>query len=385
MSIAQLDEELHVPDVLAKLQDPIDTTASVHYVLGRSLNMLTHTERLCFTALGIVNTTDYPQDVLLGLFGTLLDDDTDAAIRILDLLITLSLLQPFEDNGIRRARVHPLLHHLAMKEWHASKAESKAIEIAGLLSSLSTFTHAHQHHFALLAYDEALYLNALRQATSMRAYPKKIIALTWTLDEYLEIQGQWEIYNEAQCLQLAAYRDLGDCVGEGITLNNLGELARNQGRNKEAAGHYIQALAILRDLGNHIGEGVVLNNLGCLAHQQGNYEEATKYYTLSLVIQRDLGDRYAEGNTLMNLGTLARNQRHYDEATEYYAQALTIQQDLGNRSGEGMMLMNLGMLAQSIGHSDEAFQYFSQSLALLKPAEHPQAAAITRVRLERIQ
>ncbi len=98
---------------------------------------------------------------------------------------------------------------------------------------------------------------------------------------------------------------MGDRAGEGTTLNNLGELAADQGRAEEAARYYEQALAIRREVGDRAGEGATLNNLGALADDQGRAEEAARYYEQALAIRREVGDRAGEGTTLNNLGGLA--------------------------------------------------------------------------------
>jgi tetratricopeptide (TPR) repeat protein len=328
--IARLVEEFHTPDVLVKLSDPTDSTVNVHYMLGHSLEMLSDKERACFASLGMVSATDYPRDVLLALFSSLLEKHAKTATSVLELFIALSILQPFEDNGIQRAQIHPLLHEIAEVEWRAQSEQTQLTGIVGLLDGLNVSVKAHQQDFILFAHDEALYLEALSQAAWTGKHQREIIDLTWAIEKYLDLQGRWEIYNKILCFQLAACSDLGDRVGEGNALNNLGALAHQQGRYSDAEAYFNQALAIVRDLGDRVGEGTALNNLGLLAHSQEYYNEAEAYFAQALAIVRELGDRESEGWTLHNLGALAYSQGYYNYAAAYFIQSLTLLEPMGH-------------------------------------------------------
>jgi Domain of unknown function (DUF4062)/NB-ARC domain len=256
MSIARLDEEMHATDVLAKLIDPMDPTRSVRYILGCSLDTLSAPERVCFTSLGIVSATDYPQDVLLALFRVLCDDDINVALQTLRLLIALSLLQPFEDDSIRRTRIHPLLHDLAAEEWDHQESAIQMQGRDGLLAGILLFVQAHAQDFAILAHDERVILEILHDAQQRTiTHQEHIIDLTWAIDDYVDLQGRWKTYSDILHIRLETYQSLGDRAGEGQTLMNLGALADKQGRVDDAAAYYAQALSILREVGDLAGEG----------------------------------------------------------------------------------------------------------------------------------
>jgi tetratricopeptide (TPR) repeat protein len=70
-----------------------------------------------------------------------------------------------------------------------------------------------------------------------------------------------------------------------VSLNSLGNIARNQGAYEEAKQHHTESLQIRKELGDKRGISDSLNNLGVIAEQQGNYEEARQLYNESLKIK----------------------------------------------------------------------------------------------------
>jgi tetratricopeptide (TPR) repeat protein len=61
---------------------------------------------------------------------------------------------------------------------------------------------------------------------------------------------------------LAIRQEIGDRLGEGSTLNNIGAVYDNLGQYEVALNFYQDALAIWQEIGNRAGEGATLNNIG---------------------------------------------------------------------------------------------------------------------------
>jgi hypothetical protein len=59
-----LAEELQAPDVLARLSDPLDPSASVRYALGKTLTVLSSSQRVRFGVLGLPEGSDWPLPVI---------------------------------------------------------------------------------------------------------------------------------------------------------------------------------------------------------------------------------------------------------------------------------------------------------------------------------
>ncbi|GET40596.1 hypothetical protein MiSe_54060 [Microseira wollei NIES-4236] len=81
-------------------------------------------------------------------------------------------------------------------------------------------------------------------------------------------------------------------MGEGDTLNNIGQVYLNLAQYPKALEFYQQALAIHREIGNKAGEGRTLSNIGDLLAKQNQPELAIAFYKQSVnvteTIRQDL-------------------------------------------------------------------------------------------------
>jgi CHAT domain-containing protein/tetratricopeptide (TPR) repeat protein len=170
-------------------------------------------------------------------------------------------------------------------------------------------------------------------------------------------------------------REVGDRAGEGITLNNLGAMYQAQGRYGEALAYFQQALTITRAVGDRATEGATLNNLGALYQVQGRYGEAETHFEQVLAMARAVGDPIIEGTTLNNLGAVYEVQGRYGEALTHYQQALTIQRALGDAAGEGITLNNLGEVYRLQGRYGEVLTHNQQALTIRRALGDPAGEA----------
>jgi tetratricopeptide (TPR) repeat protein/Mrp family chromosome partitioning ATPase len=377
LSVAMLAHELQQPGVLAKLKDPLDPTASVRYSFSKSLDLLTHTKRLRFAALGLPDGPDWPRPIGERLLSAIPTDSAaeDTAADDLELLVALSLVNlaslepPSNEPGHSanlpelRVRLHPLLRQLAREEWTIQPSQVRAAVLIALLDEVKDLVEAHKSDFARLAREEELIAGTLRRATNEHVAPHLLGDTIDAFFDYLDIGGHWRLGMELVTLQRNARRDLGDQRGEGASLNRLGSLAQALGRSEQATYILEQALQITRQVGDRHGEGRALNNLGNLADRLGRKEEAETYYQQALDIFRQVGDRRGEGSAYNNLGLLADTRGQKERAIGFYEQALAIEREMGDRRGEGRTLNNLGLLLDSQGQKEQAAAYYQQALA----------------------
>jgi tetratricopeptide (TPR) repeat protein len=167
---------------------------------------------------------------------------------------------------------------------------------------------------------------------------------------------------------------MGHQQGEGNSLNNLGNVALNQGDYGAAKGHFEQSLAIRREIGDRWGEGNSLSNLGRVVWNQGNYGTAKEYFEQSLAIRREIGDRLEEGNSLNDLGSAALALANLPLAETYYQQALTIHQELNQPRHLAEDWAGLAQLKLAKGDQKSAGRYGQQILDYLK--ENPRLNGI---------
>ncbi len=147
-------------------------------------------------------------------------------------------------------------------------------------------------------------------------------------------------YQEALRLR----KQLGDRVGQGTTLNNLGSVYYNKRDYQSALDVYQQALALRQADNDFRGQANTLSNIGFVCHAAGQreknrnragewYSKALEYYQAALKIQQKLGDRAGEEIALYNIGKIYNSQGNQLKAQDYYRQALKIREEMGGKSG----------------------------------------------------
>ena len=168
-----------------------------------------------------------------------------------------------------------------------------------------------------------------------------------------------------------------------LSLNNLAELYRNQGRYDQAEPLLQRSLAIReKALGkNHPDIAQSLNNLAALYYSQGHYNQAEPHLQRSLAIhEKTLGENHPlVASSLNNLAELYRNQGRFDEVEPLLQRSLAIRKKaLGeNHPNVATSLNNLAELYRNQGRFDEAEPLLQRSLAIHEKAlgpNHPSVA-----------
>ena len=110
-----------------------------------------------------------------------------------------------------------------------------------------------------------------------------------------------------------------DCVqkskGKARPHYNLGFVVAEQGRFKEAIGHYSEAVRIKPDYVK------ALNNLGFALAKQGSFRQAITHYSRALQIEPD----YARAHN--NLGIALVAEGRLEEAIHHFSRTLEIEPD----------------------------------------------------------
>jgi tetratricopeptide (TPR) repeat protein/DNA-binding XRE family transcriptional regulator len=165
---------------------------------------------------------------------------------------------------------------------------------------------------------------------------------------------------------LGAARRTGDRAAEAAALNEIGNIALQQGRLQQAADHYRQALALFREAGDRAGEARPLGNLGLVEKELARYEQAASHQQQALAIFRDIGDRFSEARALSNLGSVRALQGRYEEAVSYHQQTQDLYREIGDRGGEAHALVMLGDVDLMLRRYQHAAGYFQRALVMLQ-------------------
>lgn len=136
-----------------------------------------------------------------------------------------------------------------------------------------------------------------------------------------------------------------------------------------------EGLVIRRELGDRRGIGTSLNNLGNVALDQGDFVEAHSRLDEALKLYREVGDRQYIATALNNLGNVVRDQGAYATARPLYDESLTISQELGDRRAVAYLLEDMDCLAAMQGEPERALRLVGAATALREAIGSPLSPA----------
>jgi len=244
------------------------------------------------------------------------------------------------------------LELLSLKNWQPSLTAHIHNELGEIRNSLG------QKHEALLEYRRALeFFRQIGEPEGIIEALNNLGAMHRALTHYQKAQ---ECYQEALriCEEVPH-----TTMRKGTTLNNLGKLAYDRGKQEsqqrstsKAQAYYREALAWYEQAHSWYQarqlreeEAYSFNNMGDAYRALGEVEKAQKYYWKALLDFQKRGEQRGEGMTLNNLGLFYHelSQRetihaYRKEAQICWLQALRIFRAIGDRWQEGTTLRNLG-------------------------------------------
>jgi tetratricopeptide (TPR) repeat protein len=102
------------------------------------------------------------------------------------------------------------------------------------------------------------------------------------------------------------------------------------GQLDQALALYEQALSIRREVGDRVGEAITLNNIGEVYKATGQPQRALEICEKALSLTRQGGDRAGEATVLYNMASLLYRYLNQTEgAIVYVEQAITVMQETG--------------------------------------------------------
>jgi serine/threonine-protein kinase len=118
-------------------------------------------------------------------------------------------------------------------------------------------------------------------------------------------------------------------VGTAQVNDSLGMVLASRGRIDLAALHYALSLSDKALLGDREGLAITLGNLGRLALQQGRFRDAIAFFARDTEILRELKNARAEARLQNDLGRAHLGQESYDEALAHLAKAKALASEGG--------------------------------------------------------
>ncbi|MBN2391054.1 MAG: AAA family ATPase [Anaerolineae bacterium] len=186
------------------------------------------------------------------------------------------------------------------------------------------------------------------------------------------------------------FDELGDVYNHVITNNNLGGIAKNQGRLDEALTYYQEALADLERIsGSPYVLGILRMNLGATLVQQGEKDgdrerfvaQAREHLEASLACFEQIQARDFLPELYRYFAGAALLADELDAAWEQDQRALHLARELQNRSEEGICLRVLGEIATARGRLEDAAAHLTEATAILDELGDAFESACSRLAL----
>jgi tetratricopeptide (TPR) repeat protein len=117
-----------------------------------------------------------------------------------------------------------------------------------------------------------------------------------------------------------------------------------------------EATAVFAELGDRSGAAWSINQQGDIAREQGELAVARKFYERALSVFRESGDRWGAARSLTDLGYIYSEQGEYGAAHAAYREALETFAELGHRRGMARTFEGSACLAAARGHAIRALK-----------------------------
>ncbi|MCD4670118.1 MAG: tetratricopeptide repeat protein [Actinomycetia bacterium] len=142
-------------------------------------------------------------------------------------------------------------------------------------------------------------------------------------------RDSFRLAKEYLAAAIVAYQDVGDRLGEAVSVNYLGIISNRLGDYVQAIELHQKSLAVFQEIENRNGEALALRWLATAHRELREYQQAKKEYEISLSISREIGDRRREALTLDHLGRLAVKEGNHQAAVPYFEEATQIYEAMG--------------------------------------------------------
>jgi DNA-binding SARP family transcriptional activator/Tfp pilus assembly protein PilF len=227
-----------------------------------------------------------------------------------------------------------------------------------------------------LAYDttgRAAALDYLRQALA-RLPEDDMLRRAGLLNDLSTVYCSTSRFAEAtDCLRQAsaAYRELGERIGEANALRGLAEVAQVLGEFDTAQEHALQAIELARESGDVSVLANCHHSLGLTYISMGRYESAHEQLSTALLLCQECGHRPGESVVRALLGNALRGMGQHAEALESAERGLALAREIQFGNGELEAQQALGETLLACGRAAEAVEHLTSALDLAVRLEQP--------------
>lgn len=189
-----------------------------------------------------------------------------------------------------------------------------------------------------------------------------------------DLRGARPLFEEC----LAIRRELGDAAGIARSLDDLGNLAQQEGDCRTARTLLEESLVTAKALGDRAMVCAITSDIGDLAVEEGDYARADTLLEESLGMAREMGWKGRVAEILLSMGNLATAQGNYLAAAASYEECAALETELGDVV---ISLWFSGRAANMRGEHTTARALFTEALALYVERHRTKGVAETLAQL----
>jgi len=201
-----------------------------------------------------------------------------------------------------------------------------------------------------------------RNEIGILAQSFQYLLVTMRLGNKSYYQGDMTLAFKNYNAALELFKTTKDHHGQGMCLNNLGNIYRNWGDFNKAKENYDKAIEIGSEHNDMAGLGPRYNNRGILFLSEEKWTDAMNDFNKALEIDREMGDDEGVASRKRNIGILHILKDELDLAQEHLDEALQLDSKWEYNVGLAEDEFQLGRLAILKNSQESAEKHFKNSL-----------------------
>ncbi len=154
-------------------------------------------------------------------------------------------------------------------------------------------------------------------------------------------------------------------------------------RRPEVAEYDQVSLPLYEQLGDLVGQGNVLNNLGVNARDDSQWDQALDYYERSRIVRNEAGDVIGAATAIINIAEILAYQGHIERAEQLFTEATRSCRRTGYEIGYALAAGNLGRLYARLEDYDRAREL--QTDAIERMERVGATAQVLEIRVMRVE
>jgi predicted ATPase/Tfp pilus assembly protein PilF len=203
---------------------------------------------------------------------------------------------------------------------------------------------------------------ALSATSSLGDTPARALALAgrgflalWSGDLPVAVERTWESMEMCQ--------KLGFDMGLSMAKLSYGVTLINQGRDKEAYPHLVDAVELYDQQNQPWMKGTALVHLANVSLGLGDPDQAVQWLDMAMPFMEQSGDIWNMAFALNNYGEVARVLGDYEKAEKYYRRTEELYEQADAVGDQARLVHTFGYIAQHKGDYENAQALFLESLS----------------------